>query len=997
VLARRDAEARRLATDRLNKEVVAMPNWVSRHIMSEIVKAIEAGDRSTWVFYVTSEGGQGKTILLRQIGMALGSEDGMVPSLRWSGILDLYHSDVNTNSGLEAHLSQALKTEKNEFGSYLEERDVFTARRKAGLYGSELEEERARIAKVFAMCVNAVTEKRRVVIALDTTERVQYEMDEVQRECHLETEATSVRAWLLEQLRLWRNCVVILVGRPEAVPYLSHALEKTLGKDSRVQYVHKTLRGFTEDEARSYFEEKEKEIPGVSQIDLDFRHRLWEMTEGSPIRLDLAVEVIQRGLGFDGFQEKVAQGSPKTVREEMDRLLIQSVMSDPNDELRRVLRYLAVACKGLDDELLHHLAGEWSLDECQMLLKAVAERGFIKRRPNDKRLFLHDEMHQLCDTHLLQAADVQSLSGRIAAWYDKRIKETSDSERRQDLQIDSLLYRLRADPRAGYHWYARQAEFAIRGAQTGFDMQMRNEVLTFLGSKSPIDEKLVCDAQGLREEFNCDGTVRWVKRLMVRGKNELAIEVAEKTSPKFCPDEARFKLARADRAVYHAQAMIYSGNPREAVAMLHGVIGNIEGERKPEELALFQADTYEGWRRNLVLGRAHNNVGYAYRENLGHYNAALKEFLSAVVYFRASDLQEEMANTHDNMGRVYALFRHPTRAAALVDDGLTVRRELGREYRVGLSLNSRAIVYLEFGNPRDALSLSERALGIFEGLETQRGIGLALITLGRAQRQMGGLWKEGVVSRDDCDKHFRRGADVLERAVGIFEGRVSEPIQRIMALNELGCIHRDWAELTQKGASSPLVGTPRAVRAIRYLEQCIELADRLQFPVQYVDACEDLANTYFSRGHYDSARQWLTRAEERVPDEYKFKEGKLLPEIPMEECVEAFWQQMGKVELLRGNLVWDEGTEGGSKPAARDVLRETAEHFLLSSVYFEQYSGLAVGLQSTFSRVYLRFKHSRLDDLRYLYQEALPAIAKKYNVDPTRFISFFGDTLGLTV
>jgi hypothetical protein len=78
------------------------------------------------------------------------------------------------------------------------------------------------------------------------------------------------------------------------------------------------------------------------------------------------------------------------------------------------------------------------------------------------------------------------------------------------------------------------------------------------------------------------------------------------------------------------------------------------------------------------------------------------------------------------------------------------------------------------------------------------------------------------------------------------------------------------------------------------------------------------------------------------------------------------------------------------------VLEETAEHFLLSSVYFEQYSGLAVGLQSTFSRVYLRFKHSRLNDLRYLYQEALPAVAKKYNVDPTRFISFFGDTLGLT-
>ena len=84
---------------------------------------------------------------------------------------------------------------------------------------------------------------------------------------------------------VWRNCVVLLVGRPEGDPYLGQALKDTLEKDPGVQYVHKNLGGFTEDEARAYFEEKEKEIPEVGLIAPDFRRRLWEVTGGSPIRL----------------------------------------------------------------------------------------------------------------------------------------------------------------------------------------------------------------------------------------------------------------------------------------------------------------------------------------------------------------------------------------------------------------------------------------------------------------------------------------------------------------------------------------------------------------------------------------------------------------------------------------------------------------------------------------------------------------------------------------
>ena len=979
-----------------------MPKWIPRKIMPDIQRAIEATDRSTHVFYITSKGGEGKTVFLRQIGMELGSPDGIAPSFPWSGVQDLYHSAVNSSSGLEAHLSQALET-AGEFQRYRDERDAYAARREAGLIGPELEAERARMAEVFAECMNAVTRWGRVVIALDTTERIQYEVDEIQKLCEMEDESTTVRAWLLDQLRRWENCVVLLVGRPEADPYLGKALEKVSTADRKVRYEAKTLGGFDEDEARVYFEQKNLEFPALDDLDPGFCHRLWEVTEGRPIRLDLAIEVIRHGLGFDRFREKVEKEPAEEVRNEIDRLLIEHVMrGEPDRSARDILRYLAVARKGLDAELLHHLLGkELDLDACQARLDTVAERGFVKRHPEDERLFLHDEMYQLCDTHLLRPEDVQRLSQRIVEWYDEQIDASDDMKSQQDIKVDSVLYRLRANPREGYHSYAKQAEFAIRAAEVGFDMRMRSEVMAFLKSPSQVDQRLLRDTPGLVEEFNCDSAARWVKRLMVRGENEQAVNVAEKVwdaRPDPCPsDDPGFELARADLAVYHAQALIYIGKAQQAADLLQEVIAELEGGHRPEQLAPQAAETYAGWRRNLVLGRAHNNLGYAYWMHLGHYRAALKKFRSALPYFRASELWEELANTNDNMGRVYALLHHPTRAETLVDEGLRLRRELGRDYRSGLSLSSRAIVHLEFEQPHRARRLSQEALGIFERLGAQRGIGLASITLGRSLRHLGGLWMAGLYSHQDCDQFLSQGARHLDGAVRIFKQVVDEPVRLVEALNELGCIYRERSRLAQEMAPDRPLARTISLEAVRCLVRSIELAEELGLPVWYVDSCEDLAQVYFLRRDYDNVDVWLQHAEEGVPADYKFREGELQTEILAEERIEAFWLQMGKIELLHGSLAFDVGTDGGSRPATHEVLKETTQHYLLSAAYFEQYSERAVGLRATFRQMYDRFKHCTLDDLQYLREEALPAVADRYTVDLSRLGRFFEDTLGLAI
>jgi len=975
-----------------------MSQWIPRKIMPEIWAAIEARDRSTCAFYVTSEGGEGKTILLRQVGMELGSPDGMAPSSRWSGILDLYHADVNSSSGLETRLSQALET-AGQFQRYRNEREAWTARREAGMIDQQLEAQRIELASVFAECMNDVTGKTRIVVALDTTERIQYEVDAIQKQCGIEGESTTVRAWLLDQLCRWKNCVVLLVGRPEGDPYLQKALEETLADHPRVHYKAITLGGFDRDEARDYFEKEKAAFPDLGDLDPAFWNRLWETTEGRPIRLDLAMEVVRHGLGFDQFQDKVMTGTVEEVRREIDRLLTESVMgNEPDRSVRDVLRYLAVARKGLDAGLLQHLAGEWDREECQLRLDTVAKRRFVKQHPEDKRLFLHDEVYSLCDIYMLKPEEVQRLSKRIAEWYEGQIQATKDEKKRQDLQTESLLYRLRANPREGYHWYAEQTDPAIRAAQIGFDMRMRSEVMAFLNSQSPVDRQLLRATPGLVEEFNCDSAAGWVKRVMVRGGNERAVGVAEKvwdTCPGlYPPDDARFALAWADLTVYHAQALTYTGEAQRAANLLRKVIARHEGSNLPEQLAPQEAGTYVGWRRNLVLGRAHNNLGYAHWMHLGHYQAALREFRLALPYFRASELWEELANTNDNLGRVYALLRHRTRAETLVDEGLRLRRQLGRDHRIGLSLNSRAIVHLEFKEPHRAQRLSAEALRIFEQLGTQRGIGLALITLGRSLRQLGGLWKAGEYPHQECDQFLSESTRYLERAVNIFERVVKEPVRLVEALNELGCTYREQSRLAYETRPDSPRARAISLDAIRYLEQSVESAEEHQVPMWFVDSCEDLAQVYFLRHDYDNTRAWLERAETSVPEDYMLREHGAKREISEEQCVEAFWLQMGKIELLHGNLVFDIGTEGGAKPATLKVLEEAAEHYLLAIAYFERFSAEAVGLSATFKHIYDGFKYCTFDELQYLREKTLPSIANKYAIDKSRLERFFEDTLG---
>lgn len=1002
-----------------------MSHWIPRKLTTNIMQAVDARDGSTHIFYITSAGGEGKTVLLRQLGEALGSPGGIAPAGRWLGIIDLYHSDVNTPSGLERHLAERLEEYTTAFMDYFRMRDELVDMQRSGVPAGDTERVRAEVARKFIDGFNDAAAHMRPVIALDTAERMQYQVDEVQRRHAIERESTSLRAWLLEQLPHWRNCIVLVVGRPDANPEeeeragfgraLAERLAERPADAEEIRYHRLVLGGFDPDEACEFFEQRKTGMPGDVEIDERLQERLRQVFDGNPIRLEMALYLAAAGHGWDALRATILRGAAEEVREQADRRLIELTMEkDEEGGVRRVLRYLAVARKGLTAELLAHLLGNDDLEGCRALLHAVADRPFVKTRPNTDAYFLHDAMYELCDAHLLMPDTVQRASRRIVEWYDA---PGQPEEKQDDRKVDSLLYRLRADAGAGYDWFLREDDEAVRSAQTELDMRLHNELLAFLNSPSVIDRRMIAaTSPALAERFEADNAAAWVKRLLFRGKNKEAKRVADEimqSRPAFVHDPALY-LGWAEFAVFAAQTGIYLAEPQQAIALLKEVIQALEGQESPAAVAARDAGSFEDRRRNLLLGRAHNNLGYVYWLPQGHLQAALAEFRAASAYFQHSRLQEELANTDDNMGRVYALLRHRTRGEMLVEDGLEIRRQLGREYRMALSLNSLAVVVQEFGTPERARVFANRARTICERLNVRRGIGLANITLGAALRNMGN--DDALYSLSEAEDLYSESLRYLREALLIFDSsEVDEPVRRVEALNELGSAHRNWAKrlLSERpGDAARAEGLLRS--ATHYYRDCIRLAEEKGFLAHYVDGCEDLAEAYMAGGRYDEAREWLDRAAAKTPDAYKIGPGGPSPRLRDEECVELLWLMLGKIELARGEVEAAIRPDPNDLPARRDWLRRVVEHYVLSAYYFERFASDRTRLERTFSRMYKSLKGSSRGELAYVRDTVLPQLGAEYKIDTEsrpetkeqagserlgyrRLGNFFDDTLGATL
>lgn len=1010
--------------------------WIARKVADEIYERAITADNVPVIYFIQAPAGIGKTFLARDIGVRLGSPTGYEPARRgnvaWSGILDIYDPDTNSNQGIERRLIEAFSQTGFEFEAYRDARSMYDIWFKGGIIGSSLEEQRRRVEAAFAEGLKTASAQQLLVLAFDTIERLESALDPLQQ-THLDSDTTSVIDWLIYQIAQRDKGAILLFGRRASRFY--QKLCVALKEAHRPAPILLDLGALDVDEAQDFFADRMQRYPQLARLlDANLRALLLERTDGNPLLLDLALLSL------------VESQDPRYVRRALEsqedllvveKALLEAYLNAFNEPERpTLLRYLALARNGLFDELLRTLEPNRA-DALIAELQQMGPLPFVKVRDisvaapgREERVlrrtyFLHDAMYALCDEVWLKPEEVLRASQRLVEWYEAQIKTPKDA----DLLVESLFYRMRANPVAGYEWYLQQADQAIRSAHTGLDIRLRDAMGLFLISaatdssndpgqslSSPIDRNNIAVLMPeIFDDFRLDSATLWIKRYTMRGKTAQAVNIGAEELPwaenLFDKRPDRYRLPFAEYLLWYGQAMMYGFEIDKALEHYQrvGDLLSIFYSSASLERVLADLNNFERWRLSLVAGRIYNNLGYTHWMYKGQYHLALQEFQQAIRLFRMAGLEmagleEELANTNDNMGRVYALLGSEFQAIQLIKKGLEMRKSLGLNYREALSMNSLALVLTRFGRVEQALKTIETALIHFRRTEVARGIGLGLLTRGMIHRSMPEMREELDISMDEALRHTNLAESDLKDAVRYFSELIREPIREVQARNEMACCYRARYLLLRYSGAGENEQNMAFIQGRMYFRQAIDVANRQGYTVEELDSMQDIAVLLTRAEQYDDAERYLDAIRSKIPDQYVIQSGCRLENIPVSERVDAYYKLLGQVELLEGAIVYARGARRAHEnrlsndereQPTREAWLETARHYLLAVSYFNHYATEAFVSGVTHARIYKRFENCDPALVRDIMQVYMPQWVEEYQLPEKLVRGLFQDVFGL--
>ena len=228
------------------------------------------------------------------------------------------------------------------------------------------------------------------------------------------------------------------------------------------------------------------------------------------------------------------------------------------------------------------------------------------------------------------------------------------------------------------------------------------------------------------------------------------------------------------------------------------------------------------------------------------------------------------------------------------------------------------------------------------------------------------------------------------------ETPVDEPIRLVQAYGELGCVYRERAILNKSPENLQIA------YANDSFKRAIMVAGQHGYHVLIADVYEDIAQMYFRIGEHKKAEQQLLLAVDSIPEE-------CMPNMLAKStlgtfsgCSEDYWQQLGKIHILYGNIKILEKSRT-DKNRQRNI-RSAIEHYVLAVSYFESfmtrplspeniwlypdlYPQLAYHVLFT-SEIHDRLGDLKSEDLTWVRKYVLPPLYQKHKVSP-RVQTFF--------
>ena len=1026
----------------------ATHSWIQREVADQIFEKILSKPAGLVIYIINAGAGMGKTYLGRDIGTRLGSHKGYEAShsadIYWSGIVDLYDPDTSNSRRIEQRWIDAFSSLTGlEFNEYKKQRELYESRADEVSLPSEVENQINDIRNAFSKGIEKAVKDIYPVMAFDTVERLQMVLDPVQQKLKLqEIDPSDVLDWLLSQIHYLPKGVILMLGR--STPFLIdefkdkvkdfNSSRKTRGLEP-VEIEEISLGYLNQNEQNLFFQQRAMEYPLLASLmDENLKSLLSELTKGNPLLMDIALQTLLETRNPEKVRSalKSAQGIGA-----VEEALLTAYMHEGSVERQNVLTFLAIARNGLFDRLLKHLDPK-NYDKLFTELTCMGDLPFVKVRaisalePGQKQptirltYFLHDEMYTICDrVPIIHMTQIQEESKKIVRWYDDQAQQyfeidgPVDDGRRpemvRDLLVESLPYRMRADPQKGYRWYMDQSDRAIRNSERGFDLRLRDAMSIFMGSAGPkgqtgelpvnaMDREILISTKNsvLYVDFQMDSTLQWIKRYSIRGRHQKALEIARKATwvdANFKNNRERYFVTYAELRLWLGQSTMYAGEPNDALKIYNKIIDDLGKGYTPEAIQRKkekgELSEEEALRICQVAGRVYNNRGYLYWMYFGMYWAAQKELFEALRYFELVVLPEEKANTKDNLGRVFTILGFDFQAFEAIGEGLDLRIQVAAPYREALSRNSLAIAYTYFDNVPQALIEVKGALEIFERINIERGKALALTTRGLAYRTQAELWRDLRLSVMDALELVQKAEDDLLKALATFSEIVQEPIRAVQIYNEIGCCYRSQVMLLKdKQNSDEFMKT--LDRGKRYFEKAIDLSKKSGFFIEKLDSLQDRSVLYYRAGQFDKATEDIETILNLIPLNHKIKESEGLVELEGTSRVDAYYKLMGQVELLTGVLIFDKVGQSQEKPGDAIVL-EMLEHYVLAVAYFFAFSGKAFTNRHTSNRIYARLRAYSREFLAELRDKHIPEIIKKYGLPQEAVQSQFNEVFSLLI
>lgn len=983
----------------------ATPDLIGREaILQQIDAAIHAAAGPS-VVALHGPGGIGKTRILsdtlkRQTGGAI------CPAKRLIDLYDIrYHSSLDLAAAIYDSLDVATDEKFRAFEKAHDEQ------RKAQASGDvrQIATLTREALRTFADDLKRFSQNQRVVIALDTLERIAYGADE-QRPPFQVAQSWE---WLVEALPSWGNVTLLIAGRNQ-IKHLLPALQS----HPAFYLTPIEVTPFTEDEMNSYLDAvaEAAERAGEQTVAATLRsltplrkRQAYKYSGGLPILLALLADYIS----IAGFGKLPAifetETAPERAREALEEQLIARMMEA--GPIKDTFQILGRAPKGVNAGLLAHLLGV-ETDEARDRLETIKRLSFVKVR--GERFFLHDEMYAILQRQIYSAPDdapeAERVNTAIIKWYAQQIKERSkdldnlyapiEQPRRvasvapridydriatvqqeiQQLLIDQLSYHMRLHPLEGFQEYFRHTFYAVFTGNTMLDTQLQAEVLAFLDERAPSGEQSYIGleravAQGVAAirpvarryaENDYDGVVQEAQRLRQERPDILAT-AGRTTEAALDVWEA---LARTGRAKEEYQDSAETDRLLEAtekilVPIVRSAAPDVSEARR--------------WRAQSLLALMYHARGFSLRAR-GQTRPAIAAYRRAATLWRQVDVPICLAWTLNNLGFVEAEEGNSANGLALIGEALEIRKHLGARALTGVSHATRALALVYAGEFAEAKENAERALRLFQAVEYHLGIGLALRNLAEALRR-------SVRKSDNPQERMdvlREARNYANEAYHIFEG-IGDRLRQIESLIEEGCALRDMAGVIH---DVPMPGENRTElvqESLKTLEKAASLALQSGNSFRHIDALVNIAYLGFYTEQWNLIMHGMERAEEAIPGVYLITEhGRPDPE-DLGIRNRSLFTQLARIHMLIGNRLFAAvqspsrlqavaseyahlaGLFGAGAPASitpdKDALDRATRHYTLAFEYDRLYNPLDARAQDAQNNVYSKMTALSADQL----------------------------------